>query len=87
MYYSESCYRIHDWLPTVYIAQAWMVVEKMKESSWWLHLYQYASKSGPWRAVFQFGGMSVSRKLVYVESDTAPMAICLASLDALKAKE
>ena len=63
-----------EWQPSKRIDQAWMVVEQMKVDGWTLLLCQ--QRGGLWVAGFD----NVDNPKVSDDADTAPMAICLASL-------
>ena len=80
------------WEPKHYstdIQATWSVVEKLGEkrppdkAGWWLLLKQIAGVHPTWCAEFTFGGMAVEPiPRHHAEADTAPLAICLAALEA-----
>jgi hypothetical protein len=72
------------WNPLESIADAWMIVEKMadhhKDS---FRLHSFGGKES--QANFKFGGSSVIG--TYTKADTAPRAICLAALSAIRSTD
>lgn len=70
-----------SWRPTEFIAQAWVVVEKMHELKYGFSLR--STPEGEHRATF-FENWTAQPKTFKAE-DYAPTAICLAALAALEA--
>ena len=50
--------RKDQWNPPQDIAQAFQLVDKMREKSWWLFLRQVPCVEAPWQVRFEFGGMA-----------------------------
>jgi len=75
---------VKDWHPSTSWNDAWQVIEKMREKSLWLSLWQIPSKNPEWNARFSFGGM-YSGNRIWGEGYhlTAPLAICKAALKAI----
>lgn len=69
------------WSPSTNIAHAWGVVEKMRQLSWKAFQLSSHDEGQRWGAIFMSGGME-ARKV----ADTAPLAICRASLIAMESK-
>lgn len=69
------------------VAAAWEVVEKMRERGWQLHLQ---GPHGGWRARFVWWGETIpvvgARPRIdpHADADTAPLAICLAAIQAVE---
>lgn len=77
------------WRPSTSIADAWKVVDHLRElrqttGGYWLSLQQIAGRDAKWRAGFTFGGMAVRHVPVYAEGYSAPEAICKAALLAVQ---
>lgn len=67
--------------PTTSIADAWLVVEKMKEKG--LHCDIVVRVNGHYGCEFEDRYCIGEHDTLYSEGDTAPMAICLSALKAL----
>jgi hypothetical protein len=65
------------WNPAERIDHAWLVVDRMKESGWKFHLADGMFGMN-YLCAFYRGSHSDS-----LQADTAPMAICLAALEAV----
>lgn len=70
------------WEPSTSIADAWLVVEAMREKGWWM--YCELSDKGAWVGYTTFGGISKGDPPGVLAS-TMPEAICRAALTALEA--
>jgi len=81
----KQCYAIigggkQEWSPTVFISQAWEVVDKMKGNAW--HIFvETLDNDKRWVAYF-----SSSDDTVVVEAwhESAPRAICEVALNAIR---
>lgn len=68
----------HQWKPSSDIEAAWQVIEKMEDHGW---MARIGRDIGEWNC--RFVRPEDTAGYVYDSSDTAPHAICLASLKAL----
>ena len=70
------------------IADAWLVVEKMRGLGWWLRLSSPFQDGSLWNAGFTPAGTTGWNGTPdhNFASDTAPEAICLAALEAVRAE-
>ncbi len=68
-----------NWNPSTQIADAWLVVEKMKND--WCNL---EFMCGRYQAKFKTGARVIEYKYYEAQADTAPLAICLAALKAIE---
>ncbi len=72
---------LNAWRPSTNIAHAFEVVEKMKESGWYLNgLHALEGHDVDWEAVFERNG-----DIEFADADTPAMAICLAALACMEA--
>ena len=79
LYYYEPGILISEWNPAERIDHAWMVLEKFQ--------YWTMNKLGDkvfFRIVFDYDEEKGIGKWTKAEADTAPMAICLAALEAVR---
>ena len=70
--------------PSTNIADAWLVVEKMRELGYSINIE--AQQKGKWRCNIILIGNEWTTRIETADEDTAPMAICLAALSALEVK-
>jgi len=75
---------INDWNPSTSIQDAWLVVEEVgKRTGYGVEIEYPCGEEGTWQVRFE---ASVAGKWMggFGEADTAPEAICMAALEALK---
>ena len=70
--------------PSTNISRAWLVVEKMRELGYSINIE--AQQKGKWRCNIILIGNEWTTRIETADEDTAPMAICLAALQALEVK-
>jgi len=74
--------RKDQWNPPQDIAQAFQLVDKMREKSWWLFLRQVPCVEAPWQVRFEFGGMAPAgaRPHFSAQSDKSARAVTEAAI-------
>ena len=79
-----SPYESSKFNPSINIADAWLVVEKMRELGYSINIE--AQQKGKWRCNIILIGNEWTTRIETADEDAAPMAICLAALSALEVK-